>query len=126
MEYQPGSCNIGRAELRKRAYLGIAGFLFASAVLTGIIYLGLSVIALLPLFAGFSLGFEGYFQTRYRFCAGFAMQGIYDVSEEGGNRHEVPDSDAHRQDLRQALKIHLYSFLSAGAVTYLAFSMIYP
>lgn len=125
MEYQPGTCNIGKAETRKRAYFGMAGFLLAAGVMTGIIYLQWSTLALGPLFLFFALGFEGYFQTRYRFCAGFAVQGIYDVSEDGTDQQEITDEEAHRKDVRKAAKIHIYSIGSAMVVTYLAFTMLF-
>lgn len=125
MEYQPGTCNIGKAETKKRAYLGMAGFVLAAGVMTGILYLQWSTLALAPLFLFFAIGFEGYFQSRYRFCAGFAMQGIYDVSEEGDGREEVTDEQAHRADVKKAVRIHLYAIGSAMLVTYLAFTMLF-
>lgn len=125
MDYQPGTCNIGKAETKKRAYLGMAGFVLAAAVMTGILYLQWSTLALGPLLLFFAIGFEGYFQTRYRFCAGFAVQGVYDVSEDGESRQEVTDEKAHREDIKKALKIHLYAIGSAMLVTYLAFTMLF-
>ncbi len=125
MEYQPGTCNIGKAETKKRAYFGMAGFILAAAIMTGILYLGWSRLALGPLLLAFVIGFEGYFQTRYRFCAGFAMQGIYDVSEDGDSQEKVTDEQAHRADLRKAVTIHMYAIGSAMLVTYLAFTMLF-
>lgn len=118
-EYHPGVCNIGSAEIQKRYYLGGIGFLLtAMYVLVHMLFQfpGLYIVgAFIPLL----IGFEGYFQAKMKFCAGFAQRGVYDVTESGGSLEEVEDETAHRQDLIRAMQIHLYSATSAIFVTVL-------
>jgi uncharacterized membrane protein (DUF485 family) len=83
-EYQPGVCNIGEAEQRKRYALGALASLATLALVVGVVafryptwYLLASVVPLVGVA-------EGLVQARFDFCAGFALAGIYDVSADGG------------------------------------------
>lgn len=118
MEYQPGVCNIGRAEVLKRRRLGAVGLLVtAGALLAGIV--SGSVLVDIGLILGLVMVFEGLLQARLRFCAGFAQQGVYDVSPEGDQRQQVTGQDARRADVLMAMKVHLATFLGTVLV-YLA------
>lgn len=114
MEYEPGVCNIGKHEQRRRYMLGGIGLL--AAVLWLLIYTrvpGGLYLVFLPLV----LMYEGFYQGRLGFCAGFAFQGIYDTSVRGNRREEVEDEKAHKQDLIRAIQIHMYSLTSAVFTT---------
>jgi len=106
MEYQPGVCNIGPGEVSKRRKLAYAGLVLATVFAVAqfrfmhpLVNVGLAV--------GLAVAFEGLLQARLRFCAGFAQEGVFDLSEEGDDRQEVDSSEAHRKDIRKALKIHV-------------------
>ncbi|MGB9987007.1 hypothetical protein [Salarchaeum japonicum] len=121
-EYQPGVCNIGAGEQRKRYAFGVAGFAVAAAVAVAVYAFSFPAVwmlaAVVPLFAGF----EGVLQGAQRFCAGFATAGIYDVSDSANDRHEVVDDAARRADRRKAVRIHVQSLVGAavtGAALYL-------
>ena len=112
-EYQPGVCNIGRAERRKRYALGVVGFAVAVVFAAAVLALSLPSAWLLATAVPLLAAFEGYYQGRFAFCAGFADRGIYDVSDDGADRRQVADEAAHRADQRRARRIHLYSVGSA-------------
>jgi hypothetical protein len=116
-EYQPGVCNIGKAEQRKRYGLGLAGatatVILSALLLTGII----SIPGFVGVLIASALMFEGFIQGYMNFCTGFASKGIYDVSESGDEKKEVKDSKQRKQDKVKALQIHLYSISGAIAVT---------
>ncbi|MFB6175084.1 MAG: hypothetical protein ABEJ87_03835 [Candidatus Nanohalobium sp.] len=120
-EYQPGVCNIGKAEKRKRYGLGLGSMAvfiaLGATILAGLV----SPIGLIFAFIAAMTGFEGILQGYLSFCAGFASQGIYDVSEKGDERHDVEDDTARKQDRLKALQIHLYSFTGALSFTALLF-----
>lgn len=116
-EYEPGGCNIGRAERRKRYLLGAAGFGVAALVAAAVGWLALPSWALLLTAVPLVVGFEGLYQGWLGFCAGFAQRGVYDVSDAGVERHEVEGEDARRADRRRARRIHLYAVGSAAVVT---------
>lgn len=123
-EYQPGVCNIGRAERRKRYGLGVAGFV-GTVVLVGVVaWLALPDAAYLLVIVPLLAGFEGYYQGRVGFCAGFAQRGIYDVSASGADRHEVESENAREADLKRARQIHVYAILSAAAVALVVYVVV--
>ncbi|SFG00074.1 hypothetical protein SAMN04488063_1089 [Halopelagius inordinatus] len=108
-EYQPGECNIGEAEQRRRYALGllasVATLVLITWVLTNDGPMGLLALASIPLFGAA----EGFFQGRYEFCTGFASLGVYDVSDEGHDRREVRAEADRKADKRRAWRIHAYS-----------------
>lgn len=127
VEYQPGVCNIGKAEQRKRYGLGLGGTavtaILSALILTDIIAPLSLVFVLLSAFAAF----EGLLQGYLNFCAGFASKGLYDVSDKGEQRSEVEDETARKQDKIRALQIHLYSATGAvvtTAVVFLALNVV--
>lgn len=120
-EYQPGVCNIGAAERRKRYALGVAGFLVALLLAVGLYTYTLDpiwmLVVALPLFAGF----EGFLQGYRSFCTGFATAGIYDVSESGDDRRDVTNESAHAADRQRAIQIHM----QAGAAAIVGAAVLY-
>lgn len=126
-DYEPGVCNIGRAEKRKRYALGLLGTV-AVLVLTGLMFASIiSPVAILGVFLASFIALEGLFQGLFNFCAGFASKGIYDVSEDGGNRKQVEDETARKKDKIRAVQIHLYSLtgtLTVTAIIYLAITIM--
>lgn len=120
-EYQPGVCNIGKRERMKRYALGFGG-IGAVFLLAGFkVFLRMPDAVTLVLFIPFLAAFEGFIQGRSRFCAGYASQGVYDVSENGDNTSEVDDEESRRKDLQKAKKIHIYSAAGATAATLIAY-----
>ena len=121
--YRPGACNIGRAERRKRYAVGVLGFLFAAAVVAVVVAVALPPAALLstalPLFGGFL----GYLQGRRRFCVAFARAGVYDTSEEGGERREVTDPDDHDRDTTAARTLYRDAALAAAATAIVLYAL---
>ncbi len=123
--YNPGVCNIGRNEIRKRYALALVGFAIAAIVSYAILAFGLPrwvlLISLIPLL----MGFEGFFQGYLHFCAGLAAAGVYDFTGSGGTRHKVTDARSHRTDMGKAMHIHAYSIISSAAAMAVAYSVLY-
>lgn len=118
-QYQPGVCNIGRAEQRKRYGLGLVGSAL-TVLITALIFLQfLPGAAIFGVFIASFMACEGLFQGYLNFCAGFATKGIYDISSSGGEKEDVEDEEARKKDKIKALQIHLYSL--TGALTATAF-----
>lgn len=105
--YEPGECNIGPAERRKRRYAGYVGFLAGAVVVVAVPLLGVDPIWLLASAAPFYGGFLGVLQARASFCAGFGLAGVYDVSDDGTDQIEVPDAAARRADRTRSLFMQL-------------------
>jgi len=112
MEYQPGVCNIGPAQQRRRLLLGAASFLLAVALVAAVVAVGWPrwtlLAAVFPLY-GAAMGF---FQYRERFCVGFAGIGVFDV---GGGTNQVLDEAALAADRKRAVVLNAKS-LAVGVV----------
>jgi len=116
-EYQPGVCNIGRTEQRKRRNMGLASFAAAVAYLAVFLWLDLPDPYLLGVFAPVFGGFIGILQDHFRFCAGFAAIARYDLAGSGDDAGSVTDADAVRRDRKRAFQIVAYAALAAVVVT---------
>jgi hypothetical protein len=112
MEYQPGVCNIGPAQQRRRLLLGIASLLVAIALVAAVVAVGWPRRALLlsvfPLY-GAAMGFLQY---RERFCVGFAGIGVFDV---GDGTNQVLDEAALAADRKRAVRLNAKS-VAVGVV----------
>ncbi|MFT4931143.1 MAG: hypothetical protein ACI91T_001018 [Natronomonas sp.] len=122
-EYQPGVCNIGADEQRKRQFAGAAGFLVAIAYVLAVVLADLPTNYLLVTFVFLFGGFIGYFQARFRFCVAFAALARYDLSGSGGGTGTISEEEALRRDRRQAVKITLYAAGAAAAVTVVVYGI---
>lgn len=114
MEYEPGVCNIGPAERRKRLALA-GGSLAAAVVLTAVVVVeGLPVWTLL--FTMFPLygAAMGWLQARENFCIGFAAMGRYDV---GDGQYEVTNQSAREADQNRAIRLNAKALVVGGAAT---------
>ncbi len=109
-EYRPGVCNIGKDEIRERYALAFMGFMISALLVSSVILYHLPRWSLLASIIPLALGFEGFYQGHFRFCAGFAAAGVYDV---GNSKKKVTDPNDHTKDMRKAKQIHAYSIVSA-------------
>jgi hypothetical protein len=111
MEYQPGVCNIGPAQRRRRLLLGVVSLLAAVAFVVAVVVVDLPrwtlALAVFPLYGAAM----GYFQYRERFCVGFAGIGVFDV---GGGTERVDDPAALAADRRRAVRLNLKSLAVGG------------
>ena len=123
-EYQPGVCNIGKNEIRKRYTLAAAGFLIAAIVTYAILALSLPKWALVFSFIILVMGFEGFYQGYFKFCAGFAAAGRYDFTGSQGSAGTVADRQAHKKDMEKARQIHIYSIGSSIVVVALIYFVL--
>ena len=122
--YQPGVCNIGKNEIRKRYALAAAGFVVSALAACLMLFYGLPRWALLITFRPLVMGFEGFFQGRQKFCAGFAAAGIYDFAGSGGSRNKVADAESHKKDMGKAMQIHMYSIISSIIVVSIIYFLL--
>jgi len=112
MEYQPGVCNIGPAQQRRRLLLGIGSLLLAVVAVAVVLAMSWPRWALLASLFPLYGAAMGYFQYRERFCVGFAGIGVFDVD---GETQQVQDEAALEADRRRAVRLNAKS-LAVGAV----------
>jgi len=112
MEYQPGVCNIGPAQQRRRLLLGIGSLLLAVVAVAVVLAMSWPRWALFASLFPLYGAAMGYFQYRERFCVGFAGIGVFDVD---GETRQVQDAAALEADRRRAVRLNAKS-LAVGAV----------
>lgn len=120
--YQPGVCNIGPAEIRRRrqvGYLGIAGSVALGGLLVAV---DAPPVARLLVAVPAAAGLEGLIQARLRFCAGYGMAGLRNLGELG-EAESVEDAEARTADRRGALRIHALS-LAGGVAVGVVFALL--
>ena len=108
--YQPGVCNIGTWEIRRRRAAAIV------AIVIGLAALGLMVATSVPalfrllLVLPFWGGSLSWLQARRRFCAG----------DDAATRLHVTDPVAHHQDMLAVLRMTRDSFVIGLALALVA------
>jgi hypothetical protein len=116
-EYEPGYCNIGRPQRRRR--LAYAGLAFA-ATAVGVFGVAVGWIPrqlLIAAFVTLTIGFEMLIQAHTSFCVRLALLNRYDFRGDGGSRDRVTDSEARNADQVYATKITAISLALAAVTT---------
>ncbi len=120
LEYRPGACNIGPAEIARRRRTGHVGLAATVLVLIALLALGLPPVARLVLVLPATVSAAGYLQAWLRFCAAYGSLGVFNFGV-AGTKQQVADGEARRRDRRKAFQISLASFLIGIAVGLVAF-----
>lgn len=120
--YQPGVCNIGPAEIRRRRRSGHAALIVSIVLFAALVAVGVPhwTRLVLVLTAGGSAA--GYLQAWFHFCAGFGSQGVYNFGPTG-TVAKVADADARARDRRRSLEIGLAS-LAIGVIVGVAATLL--
>ncbi|QAU12853.1 hypothetical protein EKH57_09025 [Halorubrum sp. BOL3-1] len=103
MEYQPGVCNIGPTQQRRRLLLGVGSLALAAVSVAAVVALAWPrwslVLSVFPLYGAAM----GGLQYRERFCIGFAGMGVFDVGE---GTSEIQNAEALAADRKKAVKLN--------------------
>ena len=102
--YQPGVCNIGPAEIRRRRIAGHIGAAVTLVALAVLIALDAPPIARLILILPAAGAASGYLQAWLKFCAGFGSRGVFNFGSLG-TWTTVSDRDALARDRRRSREI---------------------
>lgn len=113
--YQPGVCNIGPQEIRRRRRAGHAGLAASIVLLAFLVAVGAPPLARLLVAIPAAMAASAYLQAWLKFCAGFGSRGIFNFGEIG-ETHEVIDADAHARDRSTSRQIGLASLAIGVAV----------
>ena len=121
-EYQPGVCNIGPDEIRRRRNVGHVGLVATVGLLGALLWLDAPPLARLLVALPATISASGYLQARLRFCAAFGSRGIFNFGTLGENG-QVSDPVALARDRARARQIGLAS-LAVGAVVGIAAALL--
>jgi hypothetical protein len=121
MEYQPGVCNIGPTQQRRRLLLGVGSLAAAAAYVAAVVSLAWPqwslVAAVVPLYGAAM----GWLQYRERFCIGFAGMGVFDV---GDGTNEIRNEEALAADRKRAVRLNAKAVGIGVAATVVVFAAV--
>ncbi|MFL5754930.1 MAG: hypothetical protein ACJ77N_01400 [Chloroflexota bacterium] len=123
VDYQPGVCNIGPAEIARRRRAGHVGVLATVGLLTALVGIGAPPLTRLLLVFPAAVAASGYLQASLRFCAGFGGRGVFNFGSVGDTK-QVQDEAARRLDGAKAAQIGVASFVVGALVG--VFAVILP
>jgi hypothetical protein len=103
MEYQPGVCNIGPTQQRRRLLLGVGSLVAAGAYVAAVVALAWPRWALIASVVPLYGAAMGVLQYRERFCIGFAGMGVFDV---GDGTSEIRNEAALAADRKKAVRLN--------------------
>ena len=115
--YQPGVCNIGPAEIRKRRVTGVIGVVVAVVFLVLAFALGWPAWARLFVMIPVGAATAGFLQGAFHFCVRFGAAGLFNFGELGSPKEEVWQAEYRRKDQRKALVIAGLTALITAVVT---------
>ncbi|WP_435125562.1 hypothetical protein [Halobaculum sp. D14] len=125
--YQPGRCNIGGRQRRKRALVAAVSFVAAAAIVAAYLVGRIPEELLVAVFVPLSVGFEWAFQAYEAFCVRLALLGRYNFCSDDGDeaeRGDVTDPSHQQADRMFAAKITVVSVALAAAVTVLLVALL--
>ena len=119
--YIPGTCNLGKSEVRRRQTVALLGL--ALALFSGFGLWEGSLIARLTIFLPLFVFATGFIQSRRKFCMAYGFSGAFNLGRLG-ELSRVQDPADRAADRKTALSILGQAALLALALTllYLAIS----
>lgn len=120
--YQPGVCNIGPAEIRRRRQVGWLGAVAGLGLAASLLLLDAPTVTRLLVALPVTAAFLGLVQARLGFCAGFGSAGLQNLGELG-QEQRIEDADARAADRRRALAIYAVS-IAGGVAVAVAFTLL--
>ena len=114
--YIPGTCNLGKSEIRRRQIVGLVGLFFSLSSLVGLMSIHAEKSARLGIFLPLMVASVGFVQSRSKFCLAYGFAGTFNLGKLG-DISRVSDPIDRAADRATALKILLKSFLLAALAT---------
>jgi hypothetical protein len=115
-EYIPGTCNIGKNEIRQRQVVALIGLFLSVSALIGFITTKASPSVRLGIFLPLAVFSVGWVQSRKKFCLAFGFMGTFNFSRLG-KMSKVTDKAALAADRKTASIILLQSLGLAAVLT---------
>ncbi len=119
-DYIPGSCNIGKGEIRQRQIVALIGLAISISSLIALISTSAPRGARLGIFIPLAVASIGWVQSRKKFCLAYGFMGTFNFGKLG-QLSKVSDSASRAADRKTALSI----LFQAGAYAVIATAIIY-
>lgn len=121
-EYIPGTCNIGKGEIRRRQIVALAGAVISLTTLIGLISTDSARSARFSLFFPLFVFAIGFVQSRKKFCLAYGFLGTFNFGGLG-QISRVADPIAKKADRQTALVILFQSASLALGLTLTAYAL---
>ena len=116
VEYIPGSCNIGKGEVRRRQLVALVGLFFSISTLLAFNTVDASTEIRLGIFFPLMVASVGFVQSRSKFCLAYGFAGTFNVGKMGDIKR-VTSKEDRAADRKTALVILGKSFILAALAT---------
>ena len=116
IEYIPGTCNIGKGEVRKRQLVALVGLFFSVSTLLAFSTVETTTAVRLGIFFPLMVASVGFVQSRSKFCLAYGFAGTFNVGKMGDIKR-VASKEDRAADRKTALVILGKSFLLAALAT---------
>lgn len=118
--YIPGTCNIGKGEVRRRQVVAVIGAALSVFTLAGLISTNAAPSARLGIFIPLSVASIGWVQSRKKFCLAYGFMGTFNFGKLG-ELSKVADKSAQAADRKTAFSILGQSLSLAGILTLIVY-----
>ena len=78
-QYIPGSCNIGKGEIRRRQIVALVGLFFSISTLITFNTIDAPPAVRIGIFFPFMVASVGFVQSRSKFCLAYGFAGTFNV-----------------------------------------------
>lgn len=119
-EYIPGSCNIGKGEIRRRQLVALIGIFLTFSSATALLATNQSRTNRLSIFIPALIFSIGFVQARSKFCLAYGLAGTFNF-ERIGKISRVQSVQDRKADRKTAIIILLKSAALAALITTLFF-----
>jgi hypothetical protein len=119
-DYIPGTCNIGKGEVRQRQIVAVIGLVLSISILLTLISINAPRGARLALFIPLMVASVGWVQSRKKFCLAFGFMGTFNFGKLG-QLSKVADSASRAADRKTALSILFQTTVYAAIATALLY-----
>ena len=121
-QYIPGSCNIGKGEIRQRQIVALIGLAISISSLIALISTDAPRGARLGIFIPLAVASIGWVQSRKKFCLAYGFMGTFNFGKLG-QLSKVADSASRAADRKTALSILFQTTAYAAMATALIYAL---
>ena len=115
-EYIPGSCNIGKGEIRRRQLVALVGLVSSFLMLLAFSATDDTSTIQILIFFPLLVASVGFVQSRSKFCLAYGFAGTFNIGKLGDIKR-VASKEDRKADRVTALKILGKSLLLAAIAT---------
>ncbi len=115
-EYIPGTCNIGKGEIRRRQLVAIFGLFLTTFSAATIIATDQSKNSRLSIFLPALIFSIGFVQSRKKFCLAYGLAGTFNFGKLG-QISKVQSTEDRKSDRKTAVSILFQSAALAAFIT---------